>query len=79
MSELRLDELAEAADTGERFDPFCHTLDEQRRALCLADISGRRVHNRSFGTSGSSGPTHCPSCQKALCPMCAEIERNLYR
>ena len=62
-------------DDGERFDPFCHTLDGQRRALCLADVRGRRVHNRGIGTSSSAWPTHCQTCQRALCPTCAEVER----
>ena len=67
-----------APDAGERFDPFCHTIDGQGRALCFADVRGRRVHNRVLPSTGSS--SHHPSCQtcgKVICPTCIEIEYRL--
>lgn len=79
MTDLRLESEPTSADTGERFDPFCHTLDDAGRALCFADLSGRRVHKRNLGTAGSAGATHCQTCQKAVCPTCAEIERQIGR
>lgn len=66
------------ADTGERFDPFCHTLDGAGNALCFADIRGRRAHTRKLpSTSSSMTPQICQTCNKAICPTCLEIEYRL--
>ena len=66
------------ADAGERFDPFCHTLDSGRQALCFADISGRNVHTRELPTTGTSMTVlTCQRCRKVVCPTCQEIEARL--
>ena len=68
-----------APDAGERFDPFCHTLDELGRALCFADIRGRSVHRRQLPTtSGAGHHPSCLSCGKVVCPTCLEIESRLF-
>lgn len=67
-----------SADAGERFDPFCHTLDYQGHALCFADVSGRPVHNRSFSSTSSTVCTpSCAVCNRVCCPTCIEIEARL--
>ena len=66
------------ADTGERFDPFCHTLDSGGQALCFADIRGRNVHTRKLpATSTAMTVLTCQRCRKVICPTCQEIEARL--
>lgn len=72
------EQVGASADAGERFDPFCHTLDKRGIPLCFADVRGRRVHNRVWPTtSGASGAVHCQTCHKTICPTCLEIEYRL--
>ena len=67
-------------DTGERFDPFCHTLDGSGQALCFADIRGRHVHTRELPSTGTSMTVlTCQRCRKVVCPTCQEIEARLSR
>lgn len=66
------------ADAGERFDPFCHTLDDAGRPLCFADVRGRRVHTRKLPSTSSAMTTPtCQTCGKVVCPTCLEIEYRL--
>lgn len=66
------------ADAGERFDPFCHTLDSGGQALCFADIRGRQVHTRELpSTSTAMTVLTCQRCRKVICPTCQEIEARL--
>lgn len=68
------------ADAGERFDPFCHTLDSGGQALCFADIRGRSVHKRELPMTGTSAMAQtCQRCHKVICPTCQEIEARLPR
>jgi hypothetical protein len=79
MSDLHLEEEAVTADTGERFDPFCHTLDDKGTPLCFADVTGRPIHQRRTPTTGNSAfvSVACQTCGKTICPTCREAELRL--
>lgn len=66
------------SDTGDR---YCHSLDEDGRALCFADISGRAVHTRFMVDTavGSFNLAFCPGCRRPTCPRCNEISLALGR
>ena len=79
-------ELADALHepiTDDGDDRYCHTLDDEGRALCFADLSGRRVHKRltviSVTTSATFNLAVCPTCGRETCPRCNRIAAELGR
>jgi hypothetical protein len=48
----------------------CHLLDDEDRALCLADIDGRPIHDASV--CQALGHRRCDLCRQIACELAAD-------
>lgn len=82
---IEVEERQETASVETGDDRFCHLLDDRRRALCFADVTGRAVHDaqaapQPFQVTGDWVIMElCATCGRQRCPTCVEIAAALAR